>query len=92
MAVCEDCRGEMPAAASCVARVLVFDGQAYERRVADRRRLGPDGRCGDCGVVEGGVHHYGCDLEECPSCGWQLLSCSCVWDDEEADDRNVVLH
>lgn len=33
--------------------------------------------CHDCGVVKGQFHVPSCDVEECPSCGWQLLSCDC---------------
>jgi hypothetical protein len=39
--------------------------------------------CGDCGVGKGGVHHHGCDLEQCPACGRQLISCGCM---DEQDD------
>ena len=35
------------------------------------------GQCGDCGVYEGEVHIYGCDMDVCPFCGGQLLSCGC---------------
>lgn len=34
-------------------------------------------RCHDCGVVDGGIHHPGCDAEECPKCGGQIISCDC---------------
>jgi hypothetical protein len=33
--------------------------------------------CGDCGVKKGQYHTDGCDIEQCPICGNQLLSCDC---------------
>lgn len=33
--------------------------------------------CHDCNAGEGEYHHPGCDWEECPRCGGQLLSCEC---------------
>lgn len=33
--------------------------------------------CGDCGVTEGEIHESGCDMEVCPFCGGQLISCDC---------------
>lgn len=33
--------------------------------------------CHDCGVVQGQYHVEDCDVEECPSCGGQLLGCRC---------------
>jgi hypothetical protein len=36
--------------------------------------------CGACGVSEGQLHQPGCDMEKCPFCGGQLISCDCVYE------------
>ncbi len=36
-------------------------------------------KCHDCGVPEGQIHEYGCDMERCPFCGRQLISCDCCY-------------
>ena len=38
------------------------------------------GICHDCGAVEGQYHHFGCDMERCPFCGRQLISCHCCYE------------
>lgn len=40
-------------------------------------------KCHDCGVVEGQLHKSGCDMERCPKCGEQLISCSCTNEEVE---------
>jgi hypothetical protein len=34
--------------------------------------------CPDCGAGRGEVHRAGCDVEQCPYCGRQLISCACA--------------
>ncbi len=34
-------------------------------------------KCHDCNVTKGNFHHRGCDMERCPKCKGQLISCGC---------------
>ncbi len=97
MAICDDCKQEMTTAAGCTLPVLVIDGEPSDRiRYGDERRPfsqpASPCRCHDCGVQPGALHHLGCDWEECPRCGAQLLSCCCLddayeaWDPDDEDD------
>jgi hypothetical protein len=43
----------------------------------------PEHCCHDCGVKLGQYHHPGCDMERCPKCGGQLISCGCLNDNDD---------
>lgn len=49
-----------------------------------------DDTCGDCGCHLGEQHLPNCDIERCPRCGGQMLSCDCgiiyIIDDSNKDD------
>jgi hypothetical protein len=35
--------------------------------------------CNDCGVSKGALHLLGCDVEQCPCCGVEAVSCDCEY-------------
>ena len=41
--------------------------------------------CHDCAVIKGELHVPGCDVERCPWCDGQKISCPCY--DFEQDER-----
>lgn len=51
-----------------------------------KRKTEPQ-NCHDCGVIEGGIHELGCDMEKCPECEGQLITCHCVYEMLEIDCR-----
>ena len=75
MAICKDCNQEMQTADSCTVVRFRMKGKIVTRSRSHFEE--PSGRCGDCGIKHGGIHHSGCDVERCPICGHQLLSCDC---------------
>lgn len=36
--------------------------------------------CGGCGASVGALHSSGCDVERCPRCGGQSISCDCIYE------------
>jgi hypothetical protein len=41
--------------------------------------------CHDCRVIKGEFHVPSCDVEECPLCGGQFISCDCPFDEDAGD-------
>ena len=84
MATCHWCEREMRTARSCTVT------QFHRRGLALVLRPFRGQRCGDCGVADGGYHHPGCDLQQCPACSGQLLSCGCRFDEDGPDPDEMA--
>ena len=41
--------------------------------------------CSDCKTTKGSLHERGCDIERCPKCNGQLISCNCEFPYESED-------
>ena len=81
MAICKLCKREMKTAHGCVCHNYVHDGKAvaaikYGSEDYDFP-VSKNSVCHDCNARPGEYHHIGCDMEQCPVCGGQLLSCEC---------------
>lgn len=78
---CSDCGKEMTRANSCTLQRIAIEGMVYSRETST---FDSYSRCHDCGIVNapGNIHHRGCDVERCPRCGTQLISCLCRKEDD----------
>ncbi len=79
MVECPDCKKEMLDSDSCSMefRCIKINGKIYPRNTTE---YDYNINCHDCGIYNklGNIHHFGCDVERCPACGGQLISCSCT--------------
>jgi hypothetical protein len=78
-AICKQCKGDMQEVDACIDLPIRFekDGALYAPSTEHFDEL--NGRCHDCNIVHGNIHHPGCDVERCPKCGLQFIGCDC-WD------------
>lgn len=82
--VCDTCKQEMKEAKSCTNQFVKIGGKWHLR---DNTYYDDNERCHDCSIMNGfpNYHHPGCDMERCPICGGQAISCDCAYD-------NVMVH
>ena len=75
---CRDCKQVMAPGVACTVKTVKINGKKFDRTTTHFDE--PSGHCHDCNAPHGGLHHLGCDVERCPACGGQLISCGC-WSD-----------
>lgn len=79
IAICGDCGREMVEGGGCTVQVLIsVNGDSIDRIKHGDAREGlfvEEKTCHDCAVALGEYHHFGCDVERCPTCSGQLISC-----------------
>ena len=78
---CQACG--LPFEVECAVEALDLAGTTYLRVPLGSESpewwLGhkPHEVCHDCGARTGQRHHFMCDMEQCPRCKNQLLTCDC---------------
>ena len=68
-----------------------INGKAFKRIPYGKESGGewPHNPCHDCGVLKGQFHvELVCDVEECPSCGGQVIGCDCQYEGDEEEVTN----
>lgn len=88
MAICKHCGMEMTERVSCVEQPVEYPDGLKLPQIKYQRPT--RGNCHDCGTPNGGFHHPGCDMERCPRCREQLISCGCL-DPENKDQLRPPL-
>ncbi len=76
--ICKYCNQEMKTADTCIENKYVEFSEDEKLPSSNYHFNETNGRCHDCGIKHGGLHHRGCDVERCPKCKGQLISCECL--------------
>jgi hypothetical protein len=53
----------------------VIGGRKLRREPYTLAYEGMSHRCHDCNTPAGELHHPGCDMDRCPTCGGQAICC-----------------
>jgi hypothetical protein len=74
MAICDYCKREMQTAKGCTyTHAKKVKGKKLAKRIVHNM----DEKCHDCNAIKGQPHHPGCDMERCPWCKDQAITCNC---------------
>lgn len=80
MAICGICNKPMKAGAGCCTSVFITEDGAERPAIKYGDEKGHEefeDRCYGCGCAIGEYHHMGCEVEQCPICGFQAIYCGC---------------
>ena len=78
---CQACG--LPFELECTVVTVDIAGKTYQRVPLGSETPGwwlgrqPAVECHDCSARIGQRHHFMCDMEQCPRCGGQFLTCEC---------------
>lgn len=74
-ATCSACQQPMNVDSCTLGKLIFPNGDEYPRIPFPQQE---PLRCHGCNIAPGGFHHEECDVEECPRCHGQLISCGCL--------------